>query len=86
MKLYKVVYETVVPEDNNRPVQVNAYETCYGLPGLGTTAIKPRYWRTARDLYDNTITWEQAGKILPAKARDLFEEEFISDCPPVSRA
>ncbi|MEI8313070.1 MAG: hypothetical protein WCH98_20165 [Verrucomicrobiota bacterium] len=61
-------------------MMVNAYERYYGLPGLSTAAIKPEYWQTARDLYNNTITWEQAEKILPAKSKDLFQEDFINQC------
>lgn len=59
---------------------VNAYENYYRLPGLSTTAIKPQYWQTARDLYNNKITWEQAQKILPVKTKDLFLEDFINQC------
>lgn len=65
-------------------MMVNAYEKYYDLPGLSTTAIKPPYWQTARDLYNNTITWEQAEKILPAKTKDLFEEDFINQCSTAS--
>lgn len=61
-------------------MMVNAYENYYGLPGLSTTAIKPQYWQTARDFYNNKITWAQAEKVLPAKTKDLFQEEFISAC------
>lgn len=57
---------------------VNAYENYYALPGLSMTAIKPRYWQTARDFYNNKITWEQAAKNLPTKTRDLFQEDFIN--------
>ncbi|MEI6280272.1 MAG: hypothetical protein WCQ16_12970 [Verrucomicrobiae bacterium] len=57
---------------------VNAYEIYYDLPGLSTTAIKPQYWQTARDFYNNKITWAQAEKILPAKTKDLFQEDFIN--------
>ncbi|MFA7343230.1 MAG: hypothetical protein WC003_02895 [Terrimicrobiaceae bacterium] len=59
---------------------VNAYENYYDMPGLGTTAIKPQYWQTARDFYNNTITWEQAAKIFPAKTKDLFQEDFLNRC------
>jgi pimeloyl-ACP methyl ester carboxylesterase len=61
-------------------MMVNAYENYYDLPGLSTTAIKPQYWQTAHDFYNNTITWEQAEKVLPAKTRDLFHEDFINQC------
>ena len=59
---------------------VNAYETYYDLPGLSRTAIKSEYWQTARDLYDNKIAWEQAAKTLPTKTRDLFQEDFVTQC------
>ena len=59
---------------------VNSYEKYYDLPGLSRAAIKPAYWQTAHDLYHNTITWEQASKVLPAKTKDLFQEEFIQQC------
>jgi len=59
-------------------ILVNAYENYYDLPGLSMAAIKPQYWRTARDFYDNKITWEEAGKVLPALTKDLFQEDFIS--------
>jgi pimeloyl-ACP methyl ester carboxylesterase len=65
-------------------MMVNAYENYYDLPGLSATSIKPKYWQTARDLYNNTITWEQAEKILPAKSKDLFQEDFISQCAQAS--
>lgn len=61
-------------------MMVNSYERYYNLPGLSTAAIKPSYWQAARDFYNNTITWEQAEKILPAKTRDLFQENFINQC------
>ncbi|MFZ4778039.1 MAG: hypothetical protein ACOYM3_21930 [Terrimicrobiaceae bacterium] len=59
---------------------VNAYENYYNFPGLSTTAIKPQYWQTAHDFYNNKLTWEQAQKVLPAKTRDLFQEDFIDRC------
>jgi len=59
-------------------ILVNSYEHYYDLPGLSTVAIKPQYWRTARDFYDCKITWEQAAKVLPEKTKDLFQEDFIS--------
>jgi len=58
-------------------MMVNAYENYYDLPGLSTAAIKPQYWQAARDLYNNTITWEQAEKILPAKTKDLFQAHLL---------
>jgi pimeloyl-ACP methyl ester carboxylesterase len=59
-------------------MMVNAYETYYDLSGLSTAAIKPQYYQTARDFYHNTITWEQAAKVLPAKTKDLFQDDFIN--------
>jgi pimeloyl-ACP methyl ester carboxylesterase len=61
-------------------MMVNAYENYYGLPGLSTTAIKPQYWQAAHDLYNNKATWEQVEKLLPAKSKDLFQEDFINQC------
>ena len=63
---------------------VNSYENYYHLAGLGKLAIKPEYWQSAHDLYDNVITWEQAAKNLPEKTKDLFREEFINRSSPLA--
>jgi len=56
---------------------VNSYEHYYDLPGLSRSAIKPEYWQAAHDLSSNAITWEQAEKLLPPKAKDLFQANFL---------
>ncbi len=56
---------------------VGAYEHYYKLPGLSYEAIKPEYRQAACDLYFNRITWTEAQKKLPAKVKDLFQEEFV---------
>lgn len=58
---------------------VNAYENYYDMPGLSKIAIKPEYWQTAHDFYNNKISWTQAAKVFPQKSKDLFQEEFIQD-------
>lgn len=55
---------------------VNSYERYYGLPGLSGAAIKPQYWQTARDFYENRIGWSEASKVLPKSIKELFKDEF----------
>ncbi len=57
---------------------VNAYEHYYKLPGLTAAAIKPEYLQTVREFCGNRMTWEDAEKKLPAKVKDLFQEEFLN--------
>ena len=57
---------------------VNSYEHYYKLPGLTAAAIKPQYLQTAREFCGNRMTWEDAEKKLPAKVKDLFQEEFLN--------
>lgn len=57
---------------------VNAYEHYYKLPGLTAAAIKPQYLQTVREFCGNRMTWEDAEKKLPAKVKDLFQEEFLN--------
>lgn len=57
---------------------VNSYEHYYKLPGLTAAAIKPQYLQTAREFCANRMTWEDAEKKLPAKVKDLFQEEFLN--------
>jgi len=56
---------------------VHSYEKYYNLPGLADTAIRPAYRKTARDLYENKITWEEAAKSLPETTKELLTEEFV---------
>jgi len=58
-------------------LQANAYEEYYQLPGLAASAIKAEYLQTARDLYLNKITWEQAQPKLPKRLNDLLQSDFI---------
>lgn len=60
-------------------IQINSYEVYYGLPGFASSAIKPEYQSTARDLYLNKITWTEASPKLPAHLLDLLQPEFIND-------
>lgn len=57
---------------------VNSYEHYYDMPGLSQAAIKPEYWQAAHDLCGNSLTWEAAEKLLPAKAKDLFQDDFLN--------
>ncbi len=57
---------------------VNSYENYYKMPGLTAAAIKPEYLQTAREFCSNRMSWEDAEKKLPAKVKDLFQEEFIN--------
>ncbi len=57
---------------------VYAYENYYKLTGLTAAAIKPQYLQTVREFCSNRMTWEEAEKVLPARARDLFQDEFIN--------
>lgn len=54
-----------------------SYEHYYQLPGLVTTAIRPEYQQTARDLYANKIDWTTAAKTLPPTAKELLQESFV---------
>ncbi len=57
---------------------VNSYERFYGLPGLSGAAIKPQYWQTARDFYENRIGWSEASKVLPKSIKELFQDDFAA--------
>jgi hypothetical protein len=63
---------------------VNAYENYYKLTGLTAAAVKPEYLQTVREFCGNRMTWEEAEKKLPAKVKDLFQEEFINQGSLVS--
>ncbi len=58
---------------------IHSYERYYHLPGLSAVAIRPAYRQTARDLYENRITWEQAAKVFPATTRELLTDEFVEE-------
>jgi hypothetical protein len=55
---------------------INSHERYYGLPGLSQAAIKPAYWQTARDFYENKIDWSAAEKILPKTVSELLDDDF----------
>ena len=57
---------------------VNSYERYYGLLGLSSAAIKPQYWQTARDFYENRIGWSEASKVLPKSISELFQQDFAA--------
>ncbi len=59
-------------------LQVNACQEYQNLPGLAHAAFKPEYEATARDLYQNKLTWEQAGPKLPKRVADLLSDELIA--------
>jgi len=59
-------------------LQVNAYAEYYGLPGLDESAFRSEYRQTARDLYLNQITWEQASSKLPTRLNELLREDFMA--------
>ena len=55
---------------------IQAFEAYYGLPGLAATAIKPAYVETARQLFRDEITYEEAAPLLPTRLPDLLQDEF----------
>ncbi|HRZ86409.1 MAG TPA: lipase family protein [bacterium] len=55
---------------------INSYENYYQLPGLSREAIKPTYWQTARDFYENKIGWVEASKIFPKSVKEFFQDDF----------
>ena len=55
---------------------VNSYEQYYALPGLSVAAIKPQYWQTARDFYDNKIGWAEASKAFPKSTKEFLQADF----------
>ncbi|CAH2031831.1 hypothetical protein [Trichlorobacter ammonificans] len=57
---------------------VNSYEHYYGLPGLSKAALKPQYWQTARDFYENRIGWSEASPKLPKSISELFQDDFAA--------
>lgn len=56
---------------------IHAYEHYHNQPGLSAIAIKPEYRQTARDLYENKISWSEAEKKLPSIVKELFQDDFI---------
>jgi len=57
---------------------INSYERYYDFQGLSTTAIKPEYWQTARDFYDNKISWSDAQKLFSPTIKELFQVDFAN--------
>lgn len=57
---------------------LNSYEIHYHLDGLSRSAIKPQYWQTARDFYDNKIGWAEASKVFPATVNEMLQPEFAA--------
>lgn len=57
---------------------LNSYERYYALPGLTRAAIRPAYWQTARDFYENKIGWSEASKVFPKRVSDLLTEDFAA--------
>ena len=55
---------------------INSYEQYVNLPGLSTAAIKPQYWQTARDFYDNKIGWTEASKVFPKSTKEFLQADF----------
>jgi hypothetical protein len=55
---------------------LNSYESYYDMPFLTNIAIRPEYWQTARDFYDNNIGWADASKIFPSTVAELLEPAF----------
>lgn len=60
-------------------LQVNAYAEYHDLAGLDEKAFRPEYRQTARDLYLNKITWEQASPKLPTTLKALLKEDFVAE-------
>lgn len=56
---------------------IHSYENYYNLPGLSDIAFRPQYRQTARDLYENTITWSDAAEVFPETLDELLEPAFI---------
>lgn len=57
---------------------LNSYEIYYNIPGLSKAAIKPQYWQTARDFYENKIGWAEASKVFPAKVTEMLQPGFAA--------
>ncbi len=57
---------------------VHSYEEYHHLPGLSDAAFRPEYRQTARELYENKITWEEAAKIFPTTMKGLLREDFVN--------
>ena len=57
-------------------IQINSYERYYSLPGLSVAAIRPQYWETARNFYENRIGWKEASKLFPKSVGEFFQPEF----------
>ncbi len=60
-------------------LQIHACEAYYRIPGLAAAAIRAEYRQTARALYLNEMTYEEAAPKLPSKAIDLFNEAFLTE-------
>lgn len=84
MDLYALITRWI---NNRRPLDtdwlvgctallVNSYEQYYALPGLSVAAIKPQYWQTARDFYNNKIGWTEASKVFPKSTKEFLQADF----------
>ncbi len=57
---------------------VHSYEEYHHLSGLSDAAFRPEYRETARELYENKITWEEAAKVFPTTMKDFLQEDFVN--------
>jgi len=58
---------------------INSYEQYYSLPGLSKAAIKPQYWQTARDFYENKIAWAEVAKVFPKSSKEFLQDSFAEE-------
>lgn len=58
---------------------IHSYEHYHRLPGLSEVAIRPEYLQTARDLYENRISWEDAAEAFPQTVREFLQDEFVNE-------
>jgi len=57
---------------------IHSYEHYYDLPGLSRAAIAQQWQQAARELYENTIGWEEAAGKLAKTVKDLLQPGFAA--------
>lgn len=57
---------------------LHSYEHYYDLPGLSRAAIAQQWQQAARELYENTIGWEEAAGKLAKTVKDLLQPGFAA--------
>lgn len=59
------------------PIMLGAYEKYYEINGLMRDGIRPKYLKTAKQLYNKTYDWSKGAPDLPALPKQMFTDKII---------